>query len=152
MSKINSPEIKWIIEGEDIKSYIDNFDKEKEINEFDKILSEYKMKDYYKKINKEEITLTLKKRGNLLNGIICYEQIDKSKLNKLMDSDLLRKDFRYESIGKIYDSEKDLLIKLLRLTRNKYIIKKMSINSRNWANQNNKSQFLVKFFNCEALF
>lgn len=114
MSKINLPEINWIIEGEDIKSYIDNFDKEKEINEFDKILSEYKMKDYYKKINKEEITLTLKKRGNLLNGVICYEQIDKSKLNKLMDSDLLRKDFRYESIGKIYDSEKDLLIKYMK--------------------------------------
>jgi len=121
MSKLILPEINWI--SEELKVYIENFDKDKEINEFNKILSECKMREYYKKINKEEITLTIKKRGNLLNGIICYEQIDINKLNKLMDSDLLRKDFRYESIGKIYNSEKDLLIKYMKNMDKKGIVK-----------------------------
>ena len=48
--------------------------------------------------------------------------------------------------GFSYYNKKDLLIKLLRLNKNKYLIKKMSINSRNWANQNNKFKFLDKFF------
>jgi len=48
--------------------------------------------------------------------------------------------------GFLYYNKKDLLIKLLRLNKNKYLIKKMSINSRNWANQNNKLKFLDKFF------
>lgn len=109
MSNINLPEINW--RSEELKLYIENFNLDKEIKELDIIIE---MRNYYEKINKEEITLTLKKRGNLLNGIVCNEQIDKLKLNKLMDSDLLRKDFRYENIGKIYESEKDLLIKYMK--------------------------------------
>ena len=121
-----------------LESFLDNYDAKKELELFDEIYNNKimndKLKSYYKKINKEEITLSLNKKANLLNGIVCYEKINVDKLNKLMDSNLLRKDFRYELLNKIYDSEKEQLTKYMnnmnKLGIVKVIYKKKSLYSR----------------------
>ena len=50
------------------------------------------------------------KPNNILSNIICYETINKDKLNKLLISDLLIQDLRYKNI---YDTEYEMLLKYI---------------------------------------
>jgi hypothetical protein len=50
------------------------------------------------------------KPNNILSNIICYETINKDKLNRLLISDLLIQDLRYKNI---YDTEYEMLLKYI---------------------------------------
>ena len=63
------------------------------------------------------LSFHIEPQANVLDGITLYEAVDVAVLDKLIDSDLLRKDFNNKQAGVIYENEKQQLVAYRKLVK-----------------------------------